>query len=97
MCRARPAASTARSAPTGACTSCTTTLVEQRRGSPCPAATLGPVCAFVGGHVALDVLHQLTGLCEPASKGTVRVFDTRTVELSTEEVPRDPLCDVCAS
>jgi hypothetical protein len=25
------------------------------------------------------------------------VFDTRTLELSTEEVPRDPLCEVCAS
>ena len=72
-------------------------LVEQRRGSPCPAATLGPVCAFAGGQVALDVVHHLTGLCEPASKGTVRVFDTRTLELSTEEVPRDPLCEVCAS
>ena len=70
-------------------------LVEQRRGSPSPAATLGPVCAFVGGQVALDVVHQLTGLCEPASKGSVRVFDTRTLALSTEPVPRDPLCEVC--
>jgi bacteriocin biosynthesis cyclodehydratase domain-containing protein len=70
-------------------------LVEQRRGSPSPAATLGPVCAFVGGQVALDVVHQLTGLCPPASKGSVRVFDTRTLELSSEPVPRDPLCEVC--
>lgn len=72
-------------------------LVEQRRGSPSPAATLGPVCAFIGGQIALDVVHHLTGLCEPASKGRVRVFDTRTLELSTEEVPRDPLCEVCAA
>ncbi len=71
-------------------------IVEQRRGSPSPAATLGPVCAFVGGQVALDAVHHLTGLCEPASKGKVRVFDTRTLEASTEHVPRDPLCDVCA-
>ncbi len=70
-------------------------LVEQRRGSPSPAATLGPVCAFVGGQVALDVVHQLTGLCEPASKGSVRVFDTRTLALTAEQVPRDPLCEVC--
>jgi molybdopterin/thiamine biosynthesis adenylyltransferase len=70
-------------------------LVEQRRGSPSPAATLGPVCAFVGGQVALDVVHQLTGLCPPASKGSVRVFDTRTLELSSEPVPHDPLCEVC--
>jgi bacteriocin biosynthesis cyclodehydratase domain-containing protein len=71
-------------------------IVEQRSGSPSPAATLGPVCAFVGGQVALDVVHQLTGLCPPASKGSVRVFDTRTLELSSEPVPRDPLCEVCA-
>jgi len=70
-------------------------IVDQRRGSPSPAATLGPVCAFVGGQVALDVVHQLTGLCTPASRGRVRVFDTRTLEVSDEAVPRDPDCDVC--
>jgi hypothetical protein len=25
----------------------------------------------------------------------VRVFDTRTLEVSAEEVPRDPHCEVC--
>lgn len=70
-------------------------IVDQRRGAPSPAATLGPVCAFVGGQVALDVVHQLTGLCAPASKGRVRVFDTRTLEVSDEPVPRDPDCEVC--
>jgi bacteriocin biosynthesis cyclodehydratase domain-containing protein len=70
-------------------------IVEQRRGAPSPAATLGPVCAFVGGQVALDVVHQLTGLCAPASMGRVRVFDTRTLEVSDEPVPRDPGCEVC--
>jgi bacteriocin biosynthesis cyclodehydratase domain-containing protein len=72
-------------------------IVEQRRRSPSPAATLGPACAFVGGQVALDVVHQLTGLCEPASKGSVRVFDTRTLELSDEAVPHDPDCEVCGA
>lgn len=71
-------------------------IVDQRRGAPSPAATLGPVCAFVGGQVALDVVHQLTGLCAPASRGMVRVFDTRTLEVSNEPVPRDPHCEVCA-
>jgi bacteriocin biosynthesis cyclodehydratase domain-containing protein len=70
-------------------------IIDQRRGSPSPAATLGPVCAFVGGQVALDVVHHLTGLCEPASRGRVRVFDTRTLEVSDERVPRDPNCEVC--
>jgi bacteriocin biosynthesis cyclodehydratase domain-containing protein len=70
-------------------------IVEQRRTTPSPAATLGPACALVGGQVALDVMHQLTGLCEPASRGRVRVFDTRTLEVSDEQVPRDPECEVC--
>ena len=70
-------------------------IVEQRRGSPSPAATLGPVCAFVGGQVALEVVHELTGLCRPASRGMVRVFDTRTLVVTEEEVPRDPDCEVC--
>jgi bacteriocin biosynthesis cyclodehydratase domain-containing protein len=72
-------------------------IVEQRRGSPSPAATLGPVCAFVGGQVALDVVHELTGLCRPASKGVVRVFDTRTLAVTDEPVPHDPDCEVCAA
>ena len=72
-------------------------IVEQRRGSPSPAATLGPVCAFVGGQVALDVVHELTGLCRPASKGMVRVFDTRTLAVTDEPVPRDPDCEVCGA
>jgi bacteriocin biosynthesis cyclodehydratase domain-containing protein len=72
-------------------------ILEQRRGAPSPAATLGPVCAFVGGQVALEVVHQLTGLCMPASKGSARIFDTRTLTVSDEPVPRDPLCEVCRS
>lgn len=32
-------------------------------------------------------MHQLTALCRPASKGSLRVFDTRTLELSAEPVP----------
>jgi molybdopterin/thiamine biosynthesis adenylyltransferase len=70
-------------------------IVEQRRASPSPAATLGPVCGFVGGLVALDVVHQLTGLCEPASLGKVRAFDVRTLELTTEPVVQEPACPVC--
>jgi bacteriocin biosynthesis cyclodehydratase domain-containing protein len=71
-------------------------IVDQRRGAPSPAATLGPVCAFVGGQVALDVVHHLTGICAPASRGTVRIFDTRTLTVSEKAVPRDPLCEVCS-
>jgi bacteriocin biosynthesis cyclodehydratase domain-containing protein len=70
-------------------------LVEQRRGRPSPAATLGPVCAFVGGQVALEVLHQLTGLVEPATLGRAQIYDLRTMEVTQEAVPRVLGCPVC--
>jgi molybdopterin/thiamine biosynthesis adenylyltransferase len=70
-------------------------LVDQRRGRPSPAATLGPVCAFVGGQVALETLHRLTGLFPPASLGTAHVYDLRTMEVTRERVPRVAGCRVC--
>jgi bacteriocin biosynthesis cyclodehydratase domain-containing protein len=72
-------------------------LVEQRRGRPSEAATLGPVCAFIGGQVALETLHQLTGLVAPASLGVAYVYDLRTMEVSRERVPRLADCAVCGT
>jgi len=72
-------------------------LVEQRRGRPSPAATLGPVCAFVGGQVALEVLHQLTGLFPPATLGRAHIYDLRTMTVTHEDVPRVPGCPVCGA
>ncbi|MBN1530807.1 MAG: TOMM precursor leader peptide-binding protein [Thermoleophilaceae bacterium] len=71
-------------------------IVEGRRGNRSPAATLGPVCAFVGGQVALEALHQITGLCRPATLGVAHMYDLRTMEVTREPVPRDPGCPVCA-
>jgi bacteriocin biosynthesis cyclodehydratase domain-containing protein len=72
-------------------------LVEQRRGRPSRAATLGPVCAFVGGQVALEAVHQLTGIVPPATLGMAHVFDLRTMSISREEVPRRADCPVCGT
>jgi molybdopterin-synthase adenylyltransferase len=72
-------------------------LVEQRRGRPSEAATLGPVCAFIGGQVALETLHQVTGLVAPASLGVAYVYDLRTMEVSREPVPRLADCAVCGT
>jgi molybdopterin/thiamine biosynthesis adenylyltransferase len=63
-------------------------LVEQRRGRPSEAATLGPVCAFIGGQVALETVHHLTGLFRPASLGTSYVYDLRTMDVTPEPVPQ---------
>jgi molybdopterin-synthase adenylyltransferase len=70
-------------------------LVDQRRGRPSEAATLGPVCAFIGGQVALEALHQLTGVCAPASLGTAYIYDLRSMEVTREPVPRLADCPVC--
>jgi bacteriocin biosynthesis cyclodehydratase domain-containing protein len=71
-------------------------LVEERRGRSSPAAALGPVCAFVGGQVALEALHQLTGLVPPASVGTAYIYDLRTMQVTREAVPRLAGCEVCS-
>jgi bacteriocin biosynthesis cyclodehydratase domain-containing protein len=70
-------------------------LVEQRRARPSPAATLGPVCAFVGGQVALEVVHRLTGLVRPATLGRSYVYDLRTMTVIHEDVPVVAGCPVC--
>jgi bacteriocin biosynthesis cyclodehydratase domain-containing protein len=70
-------------------------LVEQRRGRPSEAATLGPACAFIGGQVALEALHHLTGLFAPASRGVGYVYDLRTMQVTREPVPRLADCPVC--
>jgi bacteriocin biosynthesis cyclodehydratase domain-containing protein len=72
-------------------------LVEQRRGRPSEAATLGPVCAFIGGQVALETLHQVTGLVPPASLGVAYIYDLRTMEVSRDPVPRLADCPVCGT
>jgi molybdopterin/thiamine biosynthesis adenylyltransferase len=53
------------------------------------------VCAFVGGQVALEALHQITRLCPPATLGAAWIYDLRTMYASREPVPRRPACPVC--
>ena len=70
-------------------------VVEQQRAKPSPAATLGAACAFIGGHVALDIVHHLTGLVAPSSQGVSLIFDLRTMEIEREQVVPIPDCPVC--
>jgi bacteriocin biosynthesis cyclodehydratase domain-containing protein len=69
--------------------------VEQRRAKASPAATLGPACGLIGGHVALDVMHLLTGLAPPSTLATAHIFDLRTMEVEREPVVPEPGCPVC--
>jgi bacteriocin biosynthesis cyclodehydratase domain-containing protein len=70
-------------------------VVEQSRAKPSPAATLGPACGMIGGHVGLDVMHLLTGLAEPSTLGVAHISDLRTMEVEREPVVPEPGCPVC--
>ena len=69
--------------------------IEQQRGQSSPAATLGPPCGITGGHVAMEVMHLLTGLTQPATLGVAQVYDLRTMEIDREPVLPEPECPVC--
>ena len=69
--------------------------VEQRRAKASPAATLGPACGLIGGQVALDIMHLLTGLAEPSTLGASHIYDLRTMEVEREQVVPEPGCPVC--
>jgi bacteriocin biosynthesis cyclodehydratase domain-containing protein len=69
--------------------------VEQRRAQPSPAATLGPACVQIGGQVAMEVMHLLTGLCEPSTLGVAQICDLRTMAVERETVTPEPGCPVC--
>jgi bacteriocin biosynthesis cyclodehydratase domain-containing protein len=72
------------------------TAIEQRRAKPSPAATLGPACGLIGGHVGLDIMHLLTGLSEPSTQGVGHIYDLRTMEVEREKVVPEPECPVCS-
>ena len=69
--------------------------VEQRRAKPSPAATLGPACGLIGGQVAMEVMHLLTGLARPATQGVAHITDLRTMEVKREPVTPEPECPIC--
>lgn len=70
-------------------------VADQRRAKPSPAATLGPACGLIGGQVALEVMHLLTGLSTPSTQGVAHLYDLRTMEIKREEVVPQPECPVC--
>jgi len=70
--------------------------IEQLRGRPSPAATLGPACGVVGGLVGAEVMHFLTGLVEPAMLGAGFLYDLRTMEVERFEVVPEPECPICS-
>ncbi len=70
--------------------------IEQRRGQPSPAPTLGPACGLTAGLIATEVMHFLTGVAEPRTLGVGYALDLRALSFETYEVPLEPDCPVCA-
>lgn len=70
-------------------------LIEQGRAKPSPAATLGPACGVIGGQVALEAMHLLTGLARPATQGIAHIYDLLTLEIKREPVVPEPECPTC--
>lgn len=70
-------------------------VVQQLRAKTSPAATLGPPCALIGGQVAMEVMHHLTGLATPSTQGVGHIYDLRTMQCKREEITPEPACPVC--
>ena len=70
-------------------------IINQRRGKVSPAGNLGPACGLIGGQVAIEVMHYLTGLAEPSTLGSSNICDLRTMEVTQEPVIQEPDCTIC--
>jgi bacteriocin biosynthesis cyclodehydratase domain-containing protein len=60
-----------------------------------PAATYAPACGLIGSLVANEAIAHITGLAPVACLGRSTVIDLTTLEVTHEEVPRDPDCRIC--
>ena len=71
-------------------------LAAWRQQADTLAATFAPACAVIGGILSSDVIHQLTGLAEPATLQASLVIDIRTLEV--RRIPVEPVagCPVCS-
>jgi molybdopterin-synthase adenylyltransferase len=67
-------------------------LVEQRRTAAPVAATLGAASGLIGSLLAMEVIHWLTAIAEPATLGRGLVFDLRDFSSYWEPVDADPTC-----
>jgi molybdopterin-synthase adenylyltransferase len=72
-------------------------ITEFRAGRPVVAATLGPASGIIGTAIAMDVVHHLTGIAEPATAGAGLTIDLRDWSIERAEVERDPDCPQCGA
>ena len=70
-------------------------LVEHRQRNAPVAATLGAASGVIGSLIAMEVVHWITGICEPATLGRGFLFDLRDLSTTWQEVPSEPDCPAC--
>ena len=70
-------------------------LVEYRMSRPITGATLGPPSALIGGVLAMDAVHVITGAATPATQGRSLVVDMRDLSIAADPVRAHPGCPVC--
>ena len=69
-------------------------LFDAVTSRPQPSA-LGPTAVAVGGLVAMETIHHLTGISPPASLGTAVMIDLATLTIERRPVLRRRECTVC--
>jgi molybdopterin/thiamine biosynthesis adenylyltransferase len=69
-------------------------LVEHRRAHAPVAATLGAPSELIGSLLAMEVIHWITGISEPATLGRGLIFDLRDFSSRWEAVEPDPDCEL---
>jgi bacteriocin biosynthesis cyclodehydratase domain-containing protein len=69
-------------------------LVEQRKAAAPVAATLGAPSGLIGSLLAMEVIHWITGISEPATLGRGLVFDLRDFSSHWESIEPDPDCEL---
>jgi molybdopterin-synthase adenylyltransferase len=69
-------------------------LVEHRKRHAPVAATLGAPSGLIGSLLAMEVIHWITGISEPATLGRGLVFDLRDFSSHWEAVEPDPNCEL---
>lgn len=72
-------------------------LVRARQRNGIPAATLGPASGLIGSIIAMEILHHLTGIAEPATLGAALIVDLRTYAVDRQPVTPRADCSECAA
>ncbi len=72
-------------------------LAAFRRARGVTAATIGAASGLIGSLLAMDAIHQITGIVEPATLGSAAVVDLRTLEVTRDGVTRERGCPVCSA